>query len=60
MRYGVRFIDIGHMGQSDATLLSEGEGAGKLRPSLGHLTYSRAVFDDAGACRSVMPSPASV
>jgi hypothetical protein len=21
MRYGVRFIDIGHMGQSDATLL---------------------------------------
>jgi hypothetical protein len=25
MRYGVRFIDIGHMGQSDATLLSHGD-----------------------------------
>jgi hypothetical protein len=25
MRYGVRFIDIGHMGQSDAMLLSHGD-----------------------------------
>jgi hypothetical protein len=25
MRYGVRFIDIGHMGHSDATLLSHGD-----------------------------------
>jgi len=24
MRYGVRFTDIGHMGHSDATLLSHG------------------------------------
>jgi hypothetical protein len=25
MRYGGRFIDIGHMGQSDATLLGHGD-----------------------------------
>ena len=25
MRYGVRFIDIGRMGQSDAVLLSNGD-----------------------------------
>jgi len=25
MRYGVRFIDIGHMGQPDATVLSHGD-----------------------------------
>jgi hypothetical protein len=25
MRYGVRFIDIGHLGQSDATLLTHGD-----------------------------------
>jgi len=25
MQYGVRFIDIGHMGQSDATLPSHGD-----------------------------------